>query len=105
MQTENAQQPDSSADFFVYEMNDWIWYVARSLEEAKRFCVVDSGCDEKDVENAREVSPEEMDRLQFYDDIYAGEDSTKRSFREELDRRIARHRGLTGPEVFATTEY
>ncbi len=52
----------------VFEMNDCDWYFARSLQDAKNQYQSDVGCDECDMEEARELTDAELDTLQYWDD-------------------------------------
>ena len=89
----------------VFRMDDYDWWIARSLEEAKASYKNEVGVDDKDIEDARELTEEELDRL-HYVDVDEGERPVKKSrrtFRAELAQRIAA--GLSKPELFACTEY
>jgi hypothetical protein len=96
-----------SAPIKVFKLNDYEWWAAASLAEAIADWKQWTGFgDEEAAENLddpRELSDEEMDRLQF---AHTEEDDTpyrKQSFRAELAEQIAA--GETFPGFFATTEY
>lgn len=85
----------------MFRLDDCTWWVARNLEEA----LADSRQDwelEASDDEARELSDDEMDSLQYHDC-----DDDERligvmTFREALRRRI--EAGLSAPELFACTE-
>jgi hypothetical protein len=88
----------------VFEMNDCGWWLAQTSSDAER--------DYRDTygqyalihpEGARELSDGDLGRLIFFDDLSDQTKSGKRTFREELDRRLAA--GVNSPEPFASTEY
>ena len=72
----------------VFKMNDYNFIMAPSLEEATKFLLNDSDETEEDLEFAYELGEEELKAHTFYDDIDNRMESSKRTFREELDRRI-----------------
>lgn len=87
----------------VFRMNDVDWWLARTLAEAKADYTHQVG--DEDLEGARELTDAELDRLHYVD---TAEDerplrATRRPFREELRRRVAK--GITKPGMFACTEY
>lgn len=94
----------------VYKLNDYEWWVARSLDEAKADAANEWGC--KDVaeaeredmfEDPSEVPDEELDRLKFTDGDEDGNAiGALRSWRDELTQRIAA--GLSAPELFAARD-
>jgi hypothetical protein len=88
----------------VFEMNDCDWWLANSAEEALADIrgVSPSASDAPPEIAPRELTDEELDRLIFSDDL-SEPNAAKRTFREELNRRIAA--GVTTPEPFASTEY
>lgn len=95
----------------VFRMNDCEWWMARTLDEAKQDAAHQWGYPsvlpaEKDemFDEAHELSDEELARLKFVEDAEVPRDQwVRRTFREELDRRIAA--GETKPGLFACTEY
>jgi hypothetical protein len=92
------------ANMRIFRMNDCDWWLATTLEAAKADYKHQTGIDLEDIEDAREVTEEEMDRLKFIEN-YDGPKSgwIKRTFREELQRRITD--GEAKPGCFASTEY
>ena len=98
----------------VFKMDDCDWWLARTLEEARQSYQHETGVDDEAIEDARELSDEEMDRLTFVD-VDDGERpvaESRRSFREELRQRVelrerlkAEHGIEPKPELFASTEY
>lgn len=89
----------------VYRMDEYDWWVARSLDEAKASYKHRTGVDDECIEDARELTDDELDTLHFID-TDADERPIKKSqrtFREELAQRVAA--GLSKPEMFASTEY
>jgi hypothetical protein len=89
----------------VFKMDDCDWWVAHTLAEAKASYQYETGVDDESVEDARELTDEELDRLRFVDTDEAGHPvkETRCTFREELARRVSA--GLSKPELFACTEY
>jgi hypothetical protein len=89
----------------VFRMDDCDWWVARSLEEAKATYLHETGVDNEYVEDARELTDEEMDRLHYVDSDERDRPvkASRRSFRVELAQRVSA--GLSKPELFASTEY
>lgn len=87
--------------FQVWQVTEGDWIMARSKEEAvstfKSFCEYDPEDDE-----VRPLTEDELDKYQFIDDVDHPE-KDKRSFREELQRRILD--GEDEPDYFATSEY
>ena len=94
----------------VFRINDSEWWMARTLAEAKQDYLATVGpmSEEEAFDDARELTDAELDSLQFRDDegidLDGGtEKGGKRSFREELQGRIAAR--ATCPQPFASTEY
>lgn len=91
----------------VYRMNDYEWWVARTLDEAKADAAKQWGYSVEDAERDEmyddpdELTDAEMEHLKFREDMFDPLSPT-RSFREELDRMIAD--GLSEPGFFAGTE-
>lgn len=81
----------------VFRLNDCDWWMAESLEAAKADYTKETGLTEEDepFDDPHELDEETMDTLIFVDD------GIKRTFREELARRIAIGDTLG---MFATTE-
>ena len=88
---------------FVFQMNDCDWMAAATPESAiAGYEEYKSPDDDFVKEPPTELSDETMARLKFTGE--PGEpDAGTRTFREELDRRIAA--GETFPQFFASTEY
>lgn len=86
----------------VFQMNDHPeWWIARTLEEAKAAVAEAWGDDDPElVVDAFELSDESLSAETLTDD--EADPPVKRTFREELDLRIAR--GLAAPEFFAAVE-
>ena len=84
----------------VYSMDDMEWWAGESLDdcvaEGRRQC--GDECYPDDPDEQRELSDEEMQRLTFMD-----EDGSKRTFAEELVRRVAA--GEAFPQQFAAEEW
>jgi hypothetical protein len=82
----------------VFRMNDYEWWMATTLDEAKRLCMEycelpeDEACDDP-----CELTEAEMQRLKYSDD----DGRTVRTFAEQLARKIA---GGAGPGPFAFSE-
>jgi hypothetical protein len=87
----------------IFAVTECEWMAASSLEEAIAGYLKETGMSQEDIaeEDPVEVADSELDRLIFTDD--EGETSVKRTFREELARRIAE--GAEFPTLFATTEF
>lgn len=58
--------PPDNRPVKIYRMNDCDWFVARSLEEAKESCLMEYDGEPDSVEDARELTDEEMNTLQFW---------------------------------------
>jgi hypothetical protein len=105
--TEHPDPPPMTAPlpWRVYCMDDYEWWVAKSLDEAKVAYAKDRMSDAEAaeyIEDAHELSDEAMDSLKFTDTDEHDEPTVTRTFREELARRI--EHGLSAPELFACTE-
>lgn len=89
----------------IFCMDDCDWWVARTLEEAKASYKHETGVDDTDIEDARELTEDEMDSLHYVDmdDRERPIKKSRRTFRAELVQRVAA--GLEKPELFACTEY
>lgn len=93
----------------VFMLNDYEWYMARSLDEAKATAAEQWGytieqCERDELfDEAEELDDAALDRLQFCDDTHLPDGPMiKRSFREELARRSAID---PKPQLFASTEW
>ena len=82
----------------IFRMNDCDWWMAETLEDAKRdYMASGHGLREEEaLDDPGEVSDSDMDRLQFT------EDDGKHSFRAELAIRVGRREDS---QFFASTEY
>lgn len=89
----------------VFQLNDYEWWIARTLEEAIEDSMKQSGCPREEYEDAVEVSEEGLDRLRFIEDPELPKSKwIRRTFREELARRVASE-FEPKPGLFACTEY
>jgi hypothetical protein len=98
-----------TATIKVFQITEIEWFAAATEEDAlKAYAEYAEGCYGKDSEEAREQlaefgGPEELSEESMQAMRFTDEDGTVRSFREELDRRIAD--GDEFPAFFATSEY
>lgn len=78
----------------VWEITDSYWGIGVTLEEALYDCE-DYGIDKDDVFDAlpndipRSLTPAELDLMEFLDDLTDPEASERRTYREQLNRKIA----------------
>src|SRR5207248_8402736 len=72
----------------VFRLNDCDWWFARSLEEAIADYKHQTGAGDEELEDARELTEEELDRLMFTDDPDDPLSATLHTFRDELRARI-----------------
>lgn len=108
---QRAEKPEiQPAPWRVYRVNDCEWWIGRNPAEVRKMFVEAQGCSEEDCERyellgeIRELTDEELDRLVFTDyERDAGDPMRKRTFREELERRIRLERPEF-PQHFASTE-
>lgn len=85
----------------VFKLNDYEFFMAETLEQAIAECAKDYGMPEDELtDNPFELSDKDLDEYIFKDDINDA-NSSQRTFKEELQRRIA---AGSGPQVFAVTE-
>lgn len=87
----------------IYELGD-TWIAAKNLRDAVR--EAESTCDfnrREAIEDAVKLGDADLDRYQFIDDPYNPEQSTKRSFRAQLEKMIAE--GERFPCPFACRDY
>ena len=98
----------------VFKMDDCDWWMARTLEEARESYKHETGVDDEAIEDARELTDAELDKLTFVDTDERERPlrKSRRSFREELRQRVEFHQRLKAeygieprPELFASTEY
>lgn len=87
----------------IYKLNDFEWWAGPNLAA----CIADwkeqTSQDDEQLDDPRQLTEEELDRLMF---SHTDEDETpyrKQSFRAELAEQIAA--GVSFPSFFATTEY
>jgi len=92
----------------VYEMNGCDWWIDYSVEEAKKNYLEFTGMKETDVKEdweegwPVELNDEQINRLKYVPDPYDYPHEDKRTFKEEMKRRIEAN---DVPSFFATTEY
>lgn len=90
----------TTASIRVYRLDDYDWWAGESLsaclKEARAQCGDDCYPDDPSIQH--ELSDQTMQVMKFTD-----EDGEKRSFAEELNRRIAA--GEEFPQMFASTEF
>ena len=90
----------------IWQVTEIEWFAAATAEDAlKAYAEYAETCYGKDSDEAKQYLEEfgepvecDMDRMKFTDD-----DLSVRTFREELNRRIAE--GDAFPQFFATSEY
>lgn len=86
----------------IIQMNDCDWFIGESLES----CVADAMKNYYDdsiyVEDARELTDDELDTMKFSDRSDDRQDETTRTFRKQLEIEIAK--GGEFPRMFASTE-
>jgi hypothetical protein len=91
------------APLHVFRLNDFEWYLAPSLEAAIAEWKEDTGLTDEELDDPRQLSEEDLDRLKF---CHTDEDESPIrtiTFRERVAEMIAE--GTTGAAFFATTEY
>lgn len=78
---------------------------AKNMRDAVReYESIDNGMSRREVlQDIRRLSEAEMERYTFIDDVYNPDESTNRSFKEQLEQMIAR--GEHFPTMFASSEY
>jgi hypothetical protein len=95
---------DAPLPWRIFQLDDYYWWVARTLEEACRTAKAEVDFGDDDLADARELEDEELGRLKFVDSDEDGNpEGEHRSFRQELARRVSS--GLAAPELFACSEY
>lgn len=99
----------------IFMVNDCDWWVARDAHEAFEAAIAwhieqSIGGTREQILEEYSVFPEdeiaEVEWSQMFRKTYvdeSGSEVVRRSFREELDRRVAA--GLSAPELFASTEF
>ena len=80
----------------VFKMNEYDWWMDNNLESAKENYTDFCDCYTEDVEDARELTDEELDRLRFVKDEDGNPECSFREHMNELDQI---------PHFFASTEY
>jgi hypothetical protein len=107
MTTNEPESADLPLPWRVFQLSDYEWWIARTLEEAIADSMKESGCGPEGYEDAAEVSDEAMDRLKFIENPeLPREDWVRRTFREELARRAASDEPCDRkPGLFASTEW
>jgi hypothetical protein len=108
-----ASEPAAEASpWRVFQMNDYEWWMGRSLDEVCRCYVEAQACSEDDCKQyglfdraeVRELTDAELDRLQYINRFAdRGDPNRKRTFRAELERRLKVDRPEY-PAFFATSE-
>lgn len=85
----------------IFEVNDYEYWMAETAEQARQSCVdtYKSADMAWPVDKIRELSPDEMRRLKVFDDIA----NETRTLEEQLAKLLST--GVSGPEIFASTEY
>lgn len=94
----------------IWQMSEYDWVAAETLEEAKDCLSLTLGCEtpeelEEYLDDPRELTEAELDEYEFCDSDEDGNPNPevgKRSFREELARQVAA--GTKFPCYFAGTE-
>ena len=89
----------------VFAMNEYDWMAGESLESATEMYLkeyADGLPADEALDNPHELIDGLLDRFRFHDADADGPESY-RTFRQELDRRVAA--GETFPCFFASTEY
>jgi hypothetical protein len=87
--------------WLVFRMDDYEWWVARSLDEARTAYEagrISHAEAMEATEDARELSAAELESMKFTED-----GKPVSTFADELARRVAA--GLSAPEFFAGTEW
>lgn len=83
----------------VFRLNDYEWWAGTSLAA----CIADwkkwTGLDEEELDDPRELTAEDMAKMQFVDP----DSNTKSSFANELAERVKA--GLEFPQPFAVTDW
>ena len=90
-------EQNSIDGFYVFEVTECDWVVARTADEAREFYKSQTGSDENLYDKIEPMTNDELLRFTFTDD------DGKRSFMEELAR-LAEDEELK-TDFFATTEY
>jgi uncharacterized protein YabE (DUF348 family) len=85
----------------VWKAGECDWVIASSAKEVHEL-LASVSMELEDDDEVRPCTDAELDTLMFLDDPYR-EDTTKRTFREELNKRLAD--GLKDGDMFATTEF
>lgn len=84
----------------LFKLNEYEWWAAETLEEAKQACLKETGLDESEAfEDPYELDGTELDTLMFTDD--EGPEKRVIPFRQALNELIAR--GQNFPCIFATS--
>lgn len=88
-------------DIKIFRMNDCDWWMAPSIEEAKKDFISNYGDDQLDESEIEELNDDALDGL-FYIEDWCEPTERRISFREALALRVAEG---CHTELFATTEY
>lgn len=93
----------------IFQVNDIDWFAGENADDCFKLLKEMGMYDDGDIQAMKddgypvELTDEDMDRLVFVDDVYDNLKSNKRTFREELQRRI--NAGEEFPCMFASSEY
>lgn len=83
----------------VFRLNDYEWWAGPNLAA----CIADwkkwTGLDEEELDDPRELTADEMARIQYVDP----DDDTKHSFAQELSERLSGKEEF--PQPFAFTDF
>lgn len=87
----------------VFKVSDCDWFAAKTAKEARQCAIEWTENDEWewDEDEIEELTDEQMNRFTYREEDEP--EATRRTFREELDRMIAR--GDKFPCMFASTDY
>lgn len=83
----------------VFALNDYDWWAAETLEEAKAAYLNETGMKEADEPFD---DPHELDEVAMNHFRFREEDGTTRTFREQLEKMVSN--GQDFPAFFASTE-
>lgn len=88
----------------IYKFCDVDYIAASTIRSAVReWCSTTGNSYREALEEIEEVPDQDLDLLMFFDDIENGDDSPKRTFREQLAKLI--EAGEKFPCFFATSEW
>lgn len=91
------------SEWKVYQLNDYEWWCAKSLEEAVQESMKQTGMEREEVydesNGAEPLSEQSMKTMRFYDE----DTKIHRSFERHLY--LEEQKGINEPFMFATTEW